>query len=177
MLRHGLRTAHDALDASVSRFDLTGIDGTIVFLCLQGAALARCPISEASSATAAAIADLTARARADLHRRGVSCLRMDTPNLSRLHPLALDYVIGGSRLGAEVLQRRWADGPAAELGIGDGYMSAPRYIEIWRDFCARAAEIPGDTALGHRICGNVSELFALFETAADRSFEETQAYV
>ncbi|TNJ48425.1 biliverdin-producing heme oxygenase [Phaeobacter sp. B1627] len=177
MLRHGLRTAHDALDASVSRFDLTEIDGMIAFLRVQEAALARLPMSQASGPTAAAIADLTERARADLQQRGVSCLQIESPDLSRLHPLAVDYVIGGSRLGAEVLQRRWASGRAAELGVGGQYMSAPRYIDIWRDFCASAADISGGTPLARRICGDASDLFALFETAADRSFEERQEYV
>ncbi len=156
-LRGDTRHCHAALDDQVTRLDQQGAEGYARFLLLQWRLFAALePVSQ-SAACAPVIRDLTQRAGADLEQLGrlgpVPRLPLDP------HPLAVDYVVSGSRLGAKVLRKRWLDRGLPETAYAGSYLSAPPYMEYWRGYVARAEALPAGGAAADRIVTDATGLF------------------
>lgn len=156
-LRAATRGSHAILDGLVSAFDIADRRGLAGFLGMQWSVLSCLHPAAAGAATAPVIEDLLHRAAHDLaHLRHPLPPRAATP--LRPHPLAIDYVVAGSRLGAAVLRERWrASGDPAVQRAG-AYFSAPAYLEHWRAFCATAEGVRAAEATGI-----VQDAVALFE--------------
>lgn len=165
-LRSGSSSAHQELDRLVSRFDLGTAPGLSAFVSMQYAALTELMRLKSGDLTAGAIIDLRQRADTDLGSLGAprpAPLRRLTAPLA---PIAVDYVIAGSRLGTKVLRKRWLASSAPRVQGARAYFSAPDYIECWQRFCHDALEIDPSEDAAVRILEDVNRMFALYTAAA-----------
>jgi heme oxygenase len=172
-LRGDTRHCHAALDDQVTRLDQQGTEGYARFLLLQWRLFAALePVSQ-SAACAPVIRDLTQRAGADLEQLGrlapVPRLPLDP------HPLAVDYVVSGSRLGAKVLRKRWLDRGLPETAYAGSYLSAPPYMDYWRGYVARAEALPAGGAAADRIVTDATGLFEFCLECIDAESAEGRA--
>ncbi|RVT81704.1 hypothetical protein DXV76_19875 [Rhodobacteraceae bacterium CCMM004] len=162
-LRAGTRASHERLDALVESWDVGTRAGVTRFLTMQAAAL---PALRADGPlkSAAAIADLADRARADLARLGAT---VPSPRSTgpALRPLAVDYVVAGAHLGGAVLARRWAVSADPTVRAADRYFTAPPGSALWRDVCADAAARPADGAEADATVADANTVFAIFADA------------
>ena len=130
-LRRATAERHRRVDAAYSRFDLTDRAGYLAFLSAQARALG----AAERALTARTLPPWSPRAPlldGDLHALGACSPapdRLEAP-LSAQGQVGLLYVLEGSRLGAQVLARRIADGwPRA-------FLSAAHPPGAWRAFRA-----------------------------------------
>ncbi|NIZ12096.1 biliverdin-producing heme oxygenase [Phaeobacter sp. HF9A] len=82
----------------------------------------------------------------------------------RPHPLAVDYVVSGSRLGAQVLKKHWFDSGLTEVDRVCAYLSAPAHTSYWREFLARSTALP---AQGKEADTIVIDCITLFKFCLD----------
>ncbi|SNT02806.1 biliverdin-producing heme oxygenase [Tropicimonas sediminicola] len=165
-LRSATREAHEALDAQVSAFEISTESGLRSFLAMQVQALSALMPVSGRAGCAPILEPLRDRARDDL-----AALSGRVPESAPVleaapHPLALDYVIAGSRLGTVILKQRWkASTDPAVLAAGN-YFGAPDYIACWKDFCTSAAEMDASCAISDRIVADVAGLFDFYRRCA-----------
>lgn len=160
-LRNDTRGAHDSLDHLVSQFDLATPLGLSCFLQMQSIALRSIAPHAAGAVTFGAVQDLLERAAADLSALG----RPDQQTrmiAGPLHPFAIDYVIAGSRLGTQVLRKRWQSASDAHVRQADAYFSAPSYIELWKSFCTSAQETYPSGPVADKVVHDADRLFGLY---------------
>lgn len=159
------RASHEDLDRTVSRFDLRTRDGFELFLQMQSVALRAIAPHAAQSTIAECIDDLLARAETDLRAIGAWAHR-DAMEVGSLHPLAIDYVIAGSRLGTKVLRTRWLDADDPDVRQADAYFSVPSYIELWKSFCETANAMPSAGDVADQIVCDADRIFKLYHMCA-----------
>lgn len=164
-LLQDLRANHERLDEGVSRFDLATRSGLVGFLQMHEAALTGLVPRAPQGALREAMGDLPQRAAKDLVALEAPRLTVAAPQ--EIHPLALDYVICGSRLGATVLQKRWQAGGQAPAGAR--YMAAPDYIDLWRAFCETARLAPGHGVEADAVLADAARLFDHYALCALRA--------
>ncbi|WP_208987496.1 heme oxygenase-like domain-containing protein [Roseibium marinum] len=81
-----------------------------------------------------------------------------------LEPLAVDYLVLGSRLGTEVLRLRLFSGyPSDKI---PAYFRAPALPQLWSAHCTALDAIPPGSARADQILEDVKTGFALFGQAA-----------
>ena len=114
---------------------------------------------------------------------GLACLQRDLATLGQrrletqaghgeadgLDPLAVDYVVAGSRLGLKVLQARWA-GSADPLVLAAGaYFTQPFAASPWPKVCRALSKVPVDSARAGAITRDTRRIFDLFAAVYGRS--------
>ncbi|RVV98455.1 hypothetical protein EKE94_05920 [Mesobaculum littorinae] len=176
-LRQDTRDEHEALDAMLADCDVATAPGLAAFLAVQADALARLAPICADGATRRFVIDLLAAARTDLRALGVvdpEPAGTDTatsafdgvPAPRMLDPLAVDYVIFGSRLGNTVMHRHWsatADPAARQAGR---FLSLPVPADGWRGLTARLSAMPATGVDADRTICDARAVFALYGRAA-----------
>ncbi|WP_460077113.1 biliverdin-producing heme oxygenase [Roseibium sp. ROS1] len=164
-LRADTRLSHEVLDKEVSRFDLTTSDGFLCFLGMQSHALQALAALEVSAKTKSVLADLHERAEQDL--RGLGSSIKKTPfEIGPLHPLAVDYALAGSRLGSQVLKRRWQAAKNPQVRRASAYFSAPSYIELWTSFCGATEAMTSSGPLADRIVKDAERVLQFYRECA-----------
>lgn len=184
-LRHDGRTAHDRVDEAFAGFDLTQPEGLQGFL--QAHALALLAIApeenqESGSGAGADPAYLHQLIREDLATLSSALgSRSGDPEMPDLgaakstaqrthpagyHPVSIDYVLLGSRLGMQVLRRRWQLSEDAAVRQASGYISLPSVSGEWRALCSRLAAQPSEGPEADRIVTDALYIFEVFENAA-----------
>lgn len=163
-LREDLAPRHERLDACFSRFDLTTRPGLSGFLAAHRAAFAAIRPAPGGLTGQALLDRMIAALDTDLDRLGHESLPTLAPcRLSQ--PMAQDYVLLGSRLGSQLLRRRWEAGRDPELHAAGSYLSLPPMAAEWRAFCLRASAQPGLGTEADRVIAEAGGLFDLFLTA------------
>lgn len=163
-LRRDLAARHERLDACFSRFDLTTRGGLSGFLGAHRAAFAAIRPAPGGQTGQALLDRMIAAIDADLMRLG----QPPAPGLAPLQltrPLAQDYVLLGSRLGSQLLRRRWATAQDPVLRAAGAYLSLPPMAGEWRAFCERTGSLPGTGAQADRVIEEAARLFDLFLAA------------
>ncbi|WP_424973912.1 hypothetical protein [Dinoroseobacter sp. S124A] len=150
----------------MSEFDLRRRDGLAGFLGMQTAALSVLTGFESSQDCRRVMDDILARAKSDLRVLGVRPNHMTCDALRAPHPLALDYVIAGSRLGTQVLKRRWTAATDPLTQRASAYFSAPTYIEFWRGFCQQTETIPGTDPVAKVVLKDADRIFKFYNACA-----------
>lgn len=89
----------------------------------------------------------------------------------KLHPLAVDYIFYGSRLGTKVLARQ-----LTEAGI----TPLPAYFQMvdqggWAACCARLEMVDRNSRLADKLIDDVGAGFAIFQAAAGQATELLKA--
>lgn len=170
-LRTGTRAAHEALDARLSDYDIATPEGLGRFLSLQRLALTALEPLSAGAAVAPLLRDMRDHAEADLLRLGWPAhdpVPEAFPGDQRPpHPLALDYVIAGSRLGTMVLRKRWAASRDPAVRDARAYFSAPDHTGYWTAFCKTAGAVDAETPLADRVVTDAARLFHFYQHCAD----------
>ncbi|SDE61233.1 hypothetical protein [Limimaricola pyoseonensis] len=165
-LKSDLAPVHDRLDALFSGFDLRDPDDLGGFLAAHRLAFAAIRPAPGGATGGALLDRMTAALDADLAALG----RAPGPALPLLElrePLAQDYVLLGSRLGTQVLARRWAEGRDPRARTAGRYLSLPPMAAEWRGFCEMADRLPGDDARAAAVLAEAAALFALFHAAGE----------
>ncbi|MGR3806180.1 heme oxygenase-like domain-containing protein [Marinibacterium profundimaris] len=178
-LRSDTAELHHALDAALGAFDLHAPEGLAGFLRANErgfAALGASTLLEPEDpahdtayedATDAAFdgralaADLAGRLRADLAGLGAATRPAAAP-LSALCPVAVDYVVLGSRLGSTVLARHWRAATDPRVRGAAAYFSAPARVTEWQAFCKRTCDMRPDGADADRILDDTCRILRLF---------------
>lgn len=173
-LRDSTRGAHEALDAQVSAFDLSTRSGLRCFLAMQVQALSALASVADGAACAPIIRVLRNGARDDLATLSGRVPAPAPAPRHKPHPLALDYVISGSRLGTVVLKRRWQASTDPAVRAATAYFGAPDGIEHWRAFCASTEAIDAAGAVSDSIVADAAGLFDFYGrcAASAASFEK-----
>lgn len=160
-LRDETSAAHTALDQHVSQLDLQTLSGLKRYVCMYATALEGLLAVVDASPTRDAIADLHARSKRDLnHLGGATCSQSIgfTPD-----PLAVDYVVLGSRLGSAVLKKRWNGASDRAVLAVNALFSAPSYLPLWNAFCDQLAHSATSPAAANRVIQHANALFAFFD--------------
>ncbi|SFR05158.1 hypothetical protein [Poseidonocella sedimentorum] len=177
-LRRDLSASHGVLDERVSLFSLTDRRGFTGFLRMQQAALGRLQQAEAGGLTRALIPALLARTEADLAELNAAPLSPHPAPLHPLDPLAVDYVIAGSRLGTVLLRARWAASENPDVQRAAQYFSAPDGLDIWRAVAETARAMPAETRQADRIVADAAALLTLYgDLAARAALEDASVHV
>ena len=164
-LRADTRLAHELLDDEVSRFDLTTPYGLLCFLNMQSAALQTLAESPVSAQIDAMIRDLRQRAERDLRRLGSSTQKTEA-TIEPVHLLAIEYAIAGSRLGSQLLKKKWQAATKPQVRRANAYFSAPSYIERWASFCDTTAAMPAAGPLADQIVRDADRIFQMYRECA-----------
>lgn len=164
-LRRDLRAAHDALDDVSAQMTLETLEGYVSFLGMHAFGMGAIEGLACGDDVAAMRADLLQRVRGDLVALGQT---VPTPPSAppQIDPLAIAYVLAGSRLGNAVLRQRWERGELARSGVPSAFITAPDYHEVWRAFCAQAREMPATGPAADRIVADSDQLFKQFHAGA-----------
>lgn len=178
-LRHRLRQdtvdAHVALDQAVSGFDLCTVGGLSGFLAMQAGALAHLQSQARAAQTGPLIDSLLQRVRQD--QAALGCGPVPPPSAGApddIHPVAIDYVIAGSRLGSQVLARRWAAATDARVRRAKAYFAQAADTSAWRGFCRLAEQMPANSAEADLIVIDSRRLFVFYHACASAALQLAQ---
>ena len=165
--RHYLKTQTDAqhmrIDNAFSDIDISARDGLALFLAVHGACFsAMLDAAEDRSNRQAFLTEMILCIKRDLNVLGASTGDIDIPNLGQLDQLALDYMIEGSRLGSQVLKRRWATSTDQQVIAAKSYFSLEPISGHWRDVCKQLSNVPINSQRAARIVTDTQALFDVF---------------
>lgn len=82
-----------------------------------------------------------------------------------LDPLAVDYLVAGSRLGSKVLRKRWASSNDPTVRRAHHYFGQVGDLALWRTTCQALSDVPVDSSHAKIIIDDTKALFQLFVTA------------
>lgn len=167
-LRNDTRLLHEKLDREVSEFDLTTPGGLSGFIRMQFSALQAFNSSQMLADTGAMVQDLCERAALDLRALDAS-VQPSPYELGAVEPLAVEYVVAGSRLGSQLLKKRWQRATNQQVRRASAYFSAPSYIEIWAAFCERTEAMSSCDPLADRIVQDANNVFNMYYECARAS--------
>ncbi len=162
-LREDLQAVHDALDQKISTLDLTDRGEYRAFLAMTHMALSGI---EAEGGDATGLLDEMVRALAeDLEALGDPASAPLAP--VRVHPLALDYVLIGSRLGTQVLRKRWLAGADPQVKAADAYFSLPAQGAAWRALTDALGTMSGADRQAAEVVADARALFQRFSASLE----------
>ncbi|MEY8883365.1 biliverdin-producing heme oxygenase [Donghicola sp. XS_ASV15] len=162
-LRDESRSAHEALDQSFLPFQKNPAEHLKPFLAAQMAGLTALSTAVRTSPdreTLGLISEMLDRLEQDCRHYGLSVPVVR--HKRELHPVALSYLVIGSRLGTEVLRRKLME---SELDHVPLYFAPQEYKAIWRELCLRLGAMPAIGAEAEDICTSVIAGFELFQEA------------
>ena len=165
-LKRRTQASHNLLDAAMSDADIASPQGFTHFLQSHQMGYDALLSRDVMEPMANLLQDLRDRCRADLKALGTRPIQRQAATPDYLDPLAIDYVIGGSSFGAEVLRRRWKDTQDASVRAASAYFSAPSRMTVWRSFLDDAASIPAESPRANQIILDANKVFGVFLAAA-----------
>ncbi|WP_157891225.1 hypothetical protein [Phaeobacter porticola] len=166
LLRQTTRAEHDAAERAFAPFHESPLPHLAWFLNCQYTALhalARA-CDSATGHSADLLPMLTEALRADCTTHCTAPADLARSALPNLHPLAVDYLVLGSRLGTEVLRRRLSD--ATGCAALPCYFEPRDHLMPWRAACEDLDAIKTDSTLADKIVTDTRSGFELFNMAA-----------
>ncbi len=159
--------AHDRVDSLISEIGVTSRRGFAQFLTLHKSCFitmraATPPASEA----ALSLSDMLMRIDADLAILDHPLPAPPQTTLGPIDPLAIAYMIEGSRMGSKVLHRRWSATADPLVAQAQSYFSTPADAGRWRTVCDQLAAVPLDSPRADTIIQDTTTLFELFYHSA-----------
>lgn len=161
-LRHATMPEHEAVEAAFAPLTADLAATLPVFLTAQRHAFRL--LLDACPPGAALISDGTIKDLMDRLDRDLGPASQTPAAPPRLEPLAVDYLVLGSRLGTEVL-RRDMQTRAPDVPL-PAYFQAPPVSAEWRRLCAELDAVAPDGAEAARIEFDVRRGFGIFSSAA-----------
>ena len=160
---------HDRVDTLFTGIDIAEFAGFTRFLEIHLACfrmmLTR---STGNDGVFAILIDLIRRIEDDLSTLGVWEIDQPSLQLDKIDPLALDYMVAGSRLGTKVLRKRWGSTDDRRVRAAERYFGFEGGSEYWKTVCNMLSAIPADSERAATITRDVKALFALFVNCHDR---------
>lgn len=98
----------------------------------------------------------------DLGVLGIVPAAAVTPLPGPIDPLAIDYLVAGSRMGSRVLRKRWLASTDPTVRAAGAYFGLEDDPAFWQDTCAALAEIDPNSQRAQIILRDVRTLFNLF---------------
>ena len=165
-LREETRPAHDAVDALFARCDLCTYSGLRIFLASHRDALTAflwaCPDPDLIPRIDDALADLAS----DLRALEGCCPAILIAAPIQDDALAQAYLWHGSRLGTQVLARRFQSAWAGSPPDAGRYLNHAPDPAAWRDLSERLTALPARGVAADRTVAAAIAWFALFAAAA-----------
>lgn len=159
--------SHARVDRLLSSFDIRTPVGLRQFLEVHHSCFVRMRAAAQPQGLARlGLHEMAQRIETDLAFLGTQPPAPSAEGIGAIHPMALDYVVEGSRLGSAVLKRRWATSPDPTVQQACAYFSMEPVKGRWRAVCLALSRIKADSALATRIVADANTLFELFHTAA-----------
>lgn len=175
-LRSETRQAHEAVDDAFGAHDLSTSAGYVAFLGAHEVALAALAAQpELPRALLDWIAQDRARIARDLTVLRARAVPAQLPNLPPCHPLAVEYILRGSKMGLRMLWARWNAAQGTRAGATDHFLSNSPPDGSWRAFCTRLDQIPPNSSAGNAIIRDSIEIFGLYTKAAHTPCHRTEA--
>ncbi|NVO29209.1 biliverdin-producing heme oxygenase [Donghicola sp. C2-DW-16] len=170
-LRADTRGAHEALDQAFAPFQADPAAHLRSFLAAQMAGLTALSSSARLPHNTASLSLLSEM----LDRLAQDCQQMAIPvpvvrPRSGLHPLAVAYLVIGSRLGTEVLRRTLVASGTERIPL---YFAPQDYKAAWQGLCAELSAQSAAGPLADDVCDGVIAGFELFHSAARLTRETT----
>lgn len=164
VLRQETEGAHDELDHLISKLDLASRSDFITFLKVHDA----CFAAMARHMDVSGLDRMVQAIRNDLTALG-EVPEVGAPvDLSPFHPLAGRYILAGSRMGTQVLRKRWLQSDDSIVRTADTYFTLPSGASEWQAVCAELSQIPAGTTLAEEITRDTGALFQFFRATLDR---------
>ncbi|WP_375281241.1 hypothetical protein [Pseudooctadecabacter sp.] len=163
ILKDKTQLDHTRVDTALSGFDVATQAGLTGFLDIHHACFSQMRIASDNDAELqAGLTDMIDRIDADLRRLGArpSCATIGLD--AAVDPLAMAYLVEGSRLGSKVLGRRWASSDDPNVLAADAYFSLEPVKGRWREVCDLLAAVPPDSTRAATISRDTATLFRLF---------------
>lgn len=166
-IRRDTKPEHDALEAQFAPFMAAPERHLSWFLATQyaalGALLASRPLSAEGMISGLLLTELVGRLRFDLENRGVIAPAIKSAD-ETLDPMAIDYLVLGSRLGTETMRRRlFADHQREAI---PQYFLIGTMPELWQRHCAELNAIDAGSVRAAKVIHDTKSGFALFARAA-----------
>lgn len=168
ILRDQTRPDHDRLDELIGTLDISQRLGFTTFAEMHlSCFLAMQARQSATSKSAQTLRNMIDGLRKDLSvvtdRKTVT--RAELPN--HVAPLAIDYIVAGSRLGSKVLRKRWSKSTDGKVQGASVYFQQPVDPRLWPETCQALSDVVPTSAQAGAIIKDTKALFQLFSTAFD----------
>lgn len=166
LLKDATRFEHDELDAMFAALDLGHADGFARFVGVHLACFEMMlEQADHGSTSQCLLRDMVDGLTLDADLLGSGRLQTDAKLEKTPDPLAVDYVVAGSRLGSKVLFKRWAAATDPAVQRANNYFGLDSDASFWRVTCDRLAGIAPDSDRAQEITQDTKMLFELFATA------------
>ncbi len=173
-LRHRTQSDHENVDRVMSRFDLTTLKGFSGFLAIHHSSFRAIQyFATADSPTRLALDEMVQRLSADLATLGAAEADFVVPSAKNIDGLAIDYLIEGSRLGSQILKRRWMAAEDPRIRNATAYFSLPPDPQRWRAVCDQLSAVPAQSDRAEAIVEDTRFLFGLFYNTARTQLGQT----
>lgn len=96
---------------------------------------------------------------------------------SDLEPLAIDYMVAGSRLGTNILRKSWAAAVNPLVLQADGYFGLPIDPSLWQETCQALAVVPTNSSHADAITADTRILFQLFASVLETLTSDQDVFV
>ncbi len=162
-LREKTHADHERVDAMFSRVNIAQHDGFSLFVRVHLTCFSKMQEHDSISAEAKGLlAEMVDALTLDLDLLGEAPHDIKDTKSKSADPLAVDYMIAGSRLGSKVLRKRWAASSDPIVVAAGTYFGLSSDPEFWRTTCRALSDIPNDSARADVIVEDTRALFGLF---------------
>ncbi len=176
VLRRATHDDHERVDHMLSQLDITDHGGFGQFLGIHSTCFqAMRDATPEPSIAHAALSDMLLRIGQDLEKLSESAIVGEVPTLAPVDPLALDYVLEGSRLGTRVLKTQWMETADARVTQADRYFSMVTDAGRWREVCETLSAIDPQSPRATAIIADARALFEMFYTVSKTRIQPTDA--
>lgn len=160
---------HEAVDRAFSDLDLCQRTGLARFLVANLASLRAIGCGQGQDAQQAELLrdEMITALEADLKELGVAPDRIRST--VRFEPTAVLYVLLGSRLGTQVLRRRWLGATDRAVLEAGRYFGLPQRKADWHNLCMRLTQTSAQSSGTDGIVRDVQGLFNLYGASLIRS--------
>ena len=162
-LRERSRSDHDRLDRMITSLDIARVSDFALFLRLHlSYFLVMQSRSSDQNISAATLSDMVDGLTADLGIVSRDHPAVDTPLPAALDPLAVDYMVAGSRLGSKILRKRWGASADPIVQNANNYFRKTGDPNLWPDVCRALSAVPMESERARAIVKDTKTLFQLF---------------
>jgi heme oxygenase (biliverdin-IX-beta and delta-forming) len=165
-LRAQTRVEHDRLDQMITTLDIAQLADFKVFLKLHHSCFvvmwSRAADQGRSNSALSGMIDCLA---ADLEIVSESRHPVKLPLPAALDPLAIDYMVAGSRLGSVILRKRWQTSTDPCVQRANTYFGQPVDPTLWPEICRALSAVPMGSARADAIVKDTKTQFQLFAAA------------
>lgn len=173
-LREQTRVDHASMDQLFSRLDIAKKSDFITFArihlsCFE--AMAR--VEPLSATTRQMLAGIVAGLQSDLKKMQQNQDKIDVKPFGRIDPLAVDYVLGGSRMGTKLLRIRWSQSTDQNVKDANAYFNLPSNPLFWQGVCHELSLIRVGSERAKSIIRGTKQIFELFSSTCHNTMMNT----